>query len=101
MTDSHGRSTRRWQQLKREVYARRANCCRCGQPINYSLPYRNPATGDVEPDSKTVDHYPFPLSIRPDLAEDISNLAAAHLRCNVSAGDRGVTHQIGTTSKNW
>lgn len=100
--DSRGRSSRRWRQLKQEVYARRERCCRCGQPINYALPYTDPLTGQPNPDSKTVDHYPHPRSVRPDLAEDLSNLHAAHLRCNLSAGDSTTQPAgVGITSRAW
>lgn len=97
-----GRSTRRWRVLKEQVYLRRAACCRCGQPINYALPYVNEATGLPDAASKSVDHYPLPLSTHPHMAEELSNLAAAHLGCNVSAGDRGATEvPLGTTSREW
>ena len=53
-----------------EVRARRAPCCRCGQPIDYTLFY---------PDANafTVDHFPFAWSTHPHSAEDPANLAAA------------------------
>ena len=100
MAKNSGRSGRPWSRLKAEVYARRAPCCRCGQPIDYSLPYRHTETGNVDPESKSVDHFPFPLSTHPHLAEDPANLAPAHLRCNQSA-QTGQQPQIGTTSRDW
>lgn len=100
MGKTAGRSGRRWIRLKAEVYARRGPCCRCGQAINYLLPYIDPLTGSPDPNSKSVDHFPKPLSTHPHLAEDPSNLAAAHLRCNTSAGDRGVA-PAGITSRRW
>lgn len=101
-TSERGRSGRRWQRLKADVYARRRPCCRCGQPIDYGLPYRDPDTGTVNPDSKSVDHYPHPLSTHPHLAEDPANLAAAHLRCNTSAGtSTDDTTDLGTPSEEW
>ncbi|MBA3781021.1 MAG: HNH endonuclease [Nocardioides sp.] len=89
-----GRSGRRWIRLKAEVKARRGVCCRCGQGIDYSLAWPEPA-------SFSVDHYPHPLSTHPHLAEDPSNLASAHLDCNQSAGDKGVRPSIGATSESW
>lgn len=89
-----GRSGRRWQRLKAEVRARRDPCCRCGQRIDYTLEH---------PDTRSfsVDHFPHPLDTHPHLAEEPSNLAAAHLSCNSSAGKRGVMPSIGATSEPW
>jgi hypothetical protein len=89
-----GRSGRRWKRLCAEVRARRLPCCRCGQAIDYSLEWPDPA-------SFSVDHYPIPLSVRPDLAEDPANLSAAHLHCNQSAGNRSPAPGIGATSTAW
>lgn len=95
MTALHsGRSTRRFKALKLEVRARRAPCCRCGQKIDYSLKWP-----DLQ--SFSVDHYPHPLDTHPHLAEDPANLAAAHLSCNSSAGDRGAKPTVGETSERW
>lgn len=91
---SAGRNGRRWIRLKAEVRARRAGCCRCGQTIDYSLEWPDPR-------SFSVDHYPHPLVTHPHLAEDPSNLAAAHLDCNQSAGASGVKPSIGATSESW
>lgn len=97
-----GRTGRRWHRLKTQVYSHHAPCCRCGQPINYTLPYLNPLTGRPDPNSKSVDHYPHPLSTHPHLAEDPTNLAAAHLGCNWHAGAGGPLAVVaGTTSENW
>ena len=94
MNANAGRRGSRWTRLKAEVKARREPCIRCGQPIDYSLTY-------PDPHSFSVDHYPHPRITHPHLAEDPSNLHAAHLRCNHSAGDRGTTPTIGTTSRDW
>lgn len=95
-----GRTGRRWHRLKAEVYARRSKCCRCGQAIDYALPYIG---NDGKPDlrSKSVDHFPFPLSTHPHLAEDPANLAPAHLGCNLSALDKGTQPSVGTASESW
>jgi len=89
-----GRRGKRWQRLKAEVRTRRGPCCRCGQRIDYSLEYPHP-------DSFSVDHYPFPLSTHPWLAEDPGNLAPAHLVCNQAAGAGGPTPSLGETSEPW
>lgn len=98
-----GRDTRTWRRLKAEVYARLAPCCRCHQPIDYTLPYRDPATGRVDNRSKSVDHYPHPLTTHPHLAESLDNLAAAHLGCNASAQhrDTDATLGLGTATRTW
>lgn len=89
-----GRSGRRWRRLVAEVRTRRSHCCRCGQPIDYTLEW-------PDPDSFSVDHHPHPLSTHPHLAEDPGNLAAAHLHCNVSAGNRRPKPSLGATSTDW
>ena len=91
---SAGRSGRRWRRLVAEVRARRGHCCRCGQPIDYTLEW-------PDPDSFSVDHYPHPVSTHPHLAEEPSNLAPAHLHCNVSAGNRSPKPGLGATSTDW
>lgn len=98
-----GRSGRPWRRLVAHVRARRGPCCRCGQPINYRLPYLNAGTGRPDPAAFSVDHYPHPLSTHPWLAEDPDNLAPAHLRCNQSAGTNTSTTEpsLGATSRDW
>lgn len=94
MTASAGRAGRRWARLRAEVKARRGPCCRCYQRIDYALPW-------PDPDSFTVDHYPYPLSTHPHLAEDPRNLAPAHLRCNQSAGASKPKPSLGQPSEDW
>lgn len=89
-----GRAGSRWRRLSVQVRARHDRCCRCGQTIDYFL--SNP-----HPGSFSVDHYPHPLSTHRHLAEDPSNLAAAHLRCNIGAGNKGVMAGAGVTSEDW
>lgn len=100
MSKYAGHSTRRWRKLKGEVYSRKAPCCRCGQPIDYSLPYLDELTGKPDPRSKSVDHFPYPKSTHPHLAEDLANLAAAHLGCNWEASNK-TTKEVGVTSREW
>lgn len=92
--DNAGRRGARWRRLVANVRMRRAKCCRCGQPIDYTLEY-------PDPNSFSVDHFPFPLSTHKHLAEDPANLAAAHLRCNQTAGNRGEKPGIGAASETW
>lgn len=93
MAKNAGRHTRRWLRLREQVRARRGPCCRCGQPIDYSLAYPDPR-------SFSVDHVQA-LALHPHLAEDPSNLAAAHLRCNQAAGDRPLDPGLGIPSEDW
>lgn len=97
MSANHGRHGRRWRKLKAEVRLRARGgepCCRCSQRIDLTLPYPDPS-------SFSVDHYPFPLSTHPWLAEEPTNLAPAHLRCNQEAGARGITPGLGPASEAW
>lgn len=98
---ARGRSGRPWTRLKAEVYARREPCIRCGQPVNYALPYIDPTTGRPDPHAKSVDHFPHPLSTHPHLAEDPANCRAAHLGCNWSAGASGEQRGVAETSEDW
>jgi hypothetical protein len=80
--------------LKAEVRARRGRCCRCGQVIDYSLRWPDPA-------SFSVDHYPYPLSTHPHLAEEPQNLAPAHLLCNQDAGNGQTQVTLDNVSEAW
>jgi hypothetical protein len=51
--------------------------------------------------SFTVDHYSYPRSTHPHLAEDPGALAAAHLKCNQHAGERPPAPGLGVLSENW
>lgn len=84
-----GRKGTQWAKLREQIKSRKGPCCRCGEPIDYRLPYKDPHTGEVNGKSFSVDHYPHPLSTHPHLAMDPGNLRPAHLDCNQSAKDRG------------
>jgi len=88
-----GRSGRRFTRLKAEQRAKQLPCHRCGQPIDYSLQW-------PDPNSYSYEHK-IPLSLAPHLAEDPSNGASSHLRCNQSAGNRDTKPGLGTTSRQW
>ncbi len=93
-----GRSThiamQQTRTLKAQSSAAARPCCRCGQPIDYSLEFPHP-------DSFSKDHYPHPLSTHPHLAEEPTNLAPSHLRCNQSAGNRVPYPALGDTGQEW
>jgi len=59
---THGRSTRHWRALRKQVLSESDICAWCGHP-----------------GSMTVDHL-IPLSMAPELAEVRSNLAPVHGR---------------------
>ena len=84
----------------RMVRARETHCYRCGQPIDWAIPYRDQHTGEVNAEAGTVEHVQ-PLSKRPDLAEDPANLAASHRRCNLAAGATNQTPSMGLRSQRW
>lgn len=93
-----GRHGTRWRKLRANIRAQHRPCCRCGKAIDYTLTYPHPK-------SFSIDHFPYPLSTHPWLAEDPGNLAAAHLRCNQKAGGqmtrpRRPPPDLGITS-NW
>lgn len=94
MGANSGRRGGRWVKLKAEVRARRGNCCRCGMPIDYDLTW-------PDPDSFSVDHFPYSKTKHPEYAEDPGNLAAAHLKCNQEAGDRPPRPSLGVMSEEW
>lgn len=77
---------------KRQHAHRNSPCVICGQPINYQADANDPMRFSVE--------HLQARSIRPDLTWDTSNMAASHMRCNKSRGNR--EHKpIGTTSRDW
>jgi len=96
-----GRSGRPWERLKAQVRLRETHCWQCGQPIDWTIPYLDPNTGAANPDAGTVEHK-VPRSIAPHLAEDPTNLAASHRRCNLVAGtNRHMPDGVGAPSRAW
>lgn len=88
-----GRTSRNFQRLAANLRARRDPCWLCGQAIDYTLDRSHP-------DSFTADHEK-PLSTHPHLAEEPSNLRAAHRRCNSARGSSSPRPMLGTTSRQW
>lgn len=88
-----GRSGSNWRRLKENQRAKRLPCHICRQPINYNAPHN-------DDDAFSVDHIK-PLSTHPELAEEPSNLASCHLRCNKARGNRVIKRDLGATSRNW
>lgn len=97
MPSTPGRNTANYQRLSRAYRAdaarRSAPCWLCGQGIDYDLPPEDPA-------AYSTDHV-RPLSLYPDLAEDPTNFAPAHRRCNESRGNGAPPLTLGTPSRDW
>jgi 5-methylcytosine-specific restriction endonuclease McrA len=66
--------TRVYWDLREHVRRAQPLCWLCGREID-------PAAKYPDPWSFSVDHV-IAASIRPDLAETLSNMRAAHIRCN-------------------
>lgn len=92
MTRSEGRTGHGWRKLRARVKRHHDVCWICGKPIDKTLDWPHPQ-------SFTVDHKE-PLSLRPDLARNYDNLAAAHFHCNSSKGDGDADH-IMRNSRDW
>ena len=89
----------RWPAVRKLAWNRdrknRAVCHICGQPIDYSVP------ASSTPDSWEPDHL-IPVSKRPDLELDLSNVAASHKRCNRARGDgTNGENVLGMRSRIW
>jgi len=89
----------RWPMIRRQVWDRdrkaKAPCHICGGSIDYSL---RPSSC---PDSWEPDHI-IPVSKRPDLELDMSNIKASHMRCNRARGDgTNGENDLGMQSRIW
>lgn len=91
MAKHHGRRGRPWQRLRRQVLAEETVCHLCGRPVDVTLDGRHPL-------GPTVDHV-IPLTERPDLAHERTNLRLAHRRCNEAKGT-GTATPLGA-SRRW
>ncbi len=78
MTSSHGRSGRPWRRIREQVLRRDPYCT-----------IRGPKCTGI---STTVDHI-IPLSVRPDLAHEMTNLRGACAADNYAGGAR-ITNAI-------
>lgn len=88
-----GRTSRRWKRLRANLKRERRPCCLCLKPIDYTLEWPDPRSFSVE--------HVKPRSTHPHLAEDPTNLDAAHLGCNSRRGNRQPPAPIGRTSRTW
>lgn len=91
------RSTR-WPYVRKMAWNRdrkaRAVCHICGEPIDYSL---KPSSAPLawEPD------HIIPVTIDRDLELDLTNIKAAHTRCNRQRGSGYAEVAIGQRSRIW
>ena len=72
-------SDTRWKQIAANQRAKKLPCYLCGQPIDYSLQWPDPA-------SFSADHK-LPWKQHPELRYDPGNVVSSHLRCNQSKGN--------------
>ncbi len=89
-----GRTGGRWRkavaQLKRESVP---VCYLCGRDIDLTLHYLDPMAWTAE--------HKIPVSKRPDLAYEASNLAPAHRRCNSIKSDGDLPAIPLKSSRRW
>ena len=98
-----GRSGRPLEREKRRVYATETSCQKCGQPVDMTLPYRDPITGKVNRMSKSYGH-----GTELDAGGHPYQGHLEHLSCNSSAGasygnakrGRGAADEL-TSSPDW
>jgi len=84
MSQSDGRQSRAWRKIRLQVLSASTVCWICGHD-----------------GADTVDHL-IPLSLRPDLAHELSNLAPAHRSCNSRKGARLAEDVVRVpTSRRW
>ena len=84
---------RRHSEAAAALRTQRLPCWLCGQPIEYTLAWPDPA-------SFSLDHIK-PKHTHPNLEHEPTNHAAAHLRCNSSRQANNPRPAIGTTSRAW
>lgn len=82
-----------WRRIRAKVLEKGQPCYICGHPIDIALPQQHPL-------SATVDHI-IPRSLAPHLALEISNLRAAHKRCNSRKGKKLRHDQVTNTTRMW
>jgi 5-methylcytosine-specific restriction endonuclease McrA len=98
MPRSKGRHGRPFRRIRAQILAQGKPCWICRQPIDLTIPWRDPYTGAANPWSATIDHLQ-PLARGGDPL-DPTNLAAAHRRCNIQRAHR-LYRLYPTTSRRW
>ena len=96
--------TRRYRQLRArclaECQASAVPCWLCAQPIDYTIPWRDPHTGQVNDDAFELDHL-YPRSTHPELSEDYGNFRASHRSCNRERGNKMPRGGLGVPTRRW
>lgn len=87
-----GRKGRPWRRLREQVRRTESVCASCGKPFDPAFQFPHPM-------SFSVDHIE-PVSLRPELAMERTNLQAMHLGCNSSKGNGAARTQV-ATSRDW
>ena len=96
------RNANAYRKLREQLQRRGdSRCYRCGEPVDWSLPAKDPMTGRFNPLSASIEHK-IPVSYRPDLEYDMKNVTVSHLGCNIHAGDRiEIQNAQGANSQRW
>lgn len=76
-----GRKGRPWRAVQAQVYREETHCYLCGGHVDQTIQRTNPR----HPHARSV-HHLIPPDIRPDLANERTNLRLAHFGCNSSYG---------------
>ena len=103
MGTAHGRSTRRYMRLRATFKQQSADnntpCHICGQPIDYTIPWKD-QDGTVNDDAFELDHI-YPVSTHPEHAEDPAGFRASHRACNRKRSNKLTYTGIGQTTRVW
>ena len=97
MNKHAGRRTYRYRLIRAEFLSdckrRQAPCWLCSRSIDYGLTHEHP-------EAFNADHA-IPISVRPELADDINNLRPSHRACNERRGNAEPFIDIGIPSEVW
>lgn len=76
-----GQTSRYYRQARKHFRAQCAQnnrpCWLCGQPIDYTIPWKDPHTGHINDDAFELDHL-YPRSTHPEYAEDPGGFRPSH-----------------------
>lgn len=99
-----GQTSRRYRadrkQYRTQCENTDARCWLCNQPIDYSIPWRDPYTGHVNDDAFELDHL-YPRSKHPELAEDPAAYRPSHRACNRQRSNKLSLTGLGTPTRQW
>ena len=103
MTD--GRlDSRRYRAMRKafrdECEAVAASCWLCNQPIDYSIPWKDPLTGQINDDAFELDHL-YSRSKNPELTLDKANFRPSHRSCNRAKSNKMPSGGLGSLKRKW